>query len=218
MPFDRLILETLNTLYMVGVSSLITLLFGLPLGLLLYFLDHKLFFKNRLLYFPIALLVNFARATPFAIFIIVVIPLTRALVGTTLGTTASIVPLSLGAIPFFARLVEGTCKSTRTELIELCCVYNHSKVYALWHLVVLEKLPQIIRDFTQTVVTIISYSALAGLIGGGGLGKVAIQYGYQRYDFQTMSITLALLLLIVQLAQWGGECMARVIEKKRGLR
>jgi D-methionine transport system permease protein len=213
--FNLLVLEFLNTLYMIAVSAFLTLLFGLPLGTWLALLQRE---GGGVVYKTTATLVNFVRATPFAIFIILVMPLTRMIVGTTIGTTAAIVPLALGSIPFFARQVQATLASLANQKFELAFTCQATTWQTISHILIPESLPSLVRDFTLTVVTLISYSALAGIVGGGGLGKLAIQYGYQRYDFPMMFWTLAVLVLLVGCVQYVGECLAGQIEKKRGLR
>jgi D-methionine transport system permease protein len=212
---NLLAIEFLNTFYMIFVSATITLAAGLPLGTWLTLLQRD---GGGLLYKSIGTVVNFLRATPFAIFIILVMPLTRLIVGTTIGTTAAIVPLALGAIPFFARQVQATLASTSEKKFELAITCHASTWQLICFILIPESLPALIRDFTLTVVTLISYSALAGIVGGGGLGKLAIQYGYQRYDLSMMFWTLLLLVSLVGGVQFIGEKLAIGIERKRGLR
>lgn len=201
---------TLETLYMVFGSALFGTLIGFPLGLVLFETKRGWF------YGALSTLVNIGRGIPFAILLIAVIPFTRFLIGSSLGTTASIVPLTLAAAPFFARLTEAALTAIPIGLQEAACVMGATRFQIVRGVLFPEALPALIRAETLLLVNLIGYSAMAGLVGGGGLGKVAIQYGYQRFNPLLMMTTLVLLLALVQLIQSGGEAVARRLEQKRG--
>jgi len=205
-------IELLHTLYMVGVATLFALLGGLPLGITLYQMRGQ-----RLIYVPLNTLVNIGRSIPFAILIVAIIPITRWIVGTSIGTTASIVPLTVAALPFFARIVESSLLEVNASLVEAAYVMGSSPQQVIRKVLVPEALPSLIRGLTLTCVTLIGYSTLAGLVGGGGLGQIAIQYGYQRFNLTMMLVTLALLLALVEGVQGIGNACAKAILKKRGL-
>lgn len=209
-------IEALNTLYMVLISGLIALLIGLPLGVLLTLTAPRGLLPRRWFYQPLSILVNIGRSIPFAILIVAIIPFTRFVVGTSLGTSASIVPLSVAAIPFFARLVEGALGEIEDELILAAQVMGASKRQVIWKLLIPESLPLLISGMTLTLVNLVGYSAMAGLVGGGGLGKIAIQYGYQRFNGFLLFWALVVLVVIVQLIQWGGDRFVLALSRKRG--
>lgn len=196
-----------ETLYMVGFSTFFTVLFGLPLGTWLFSTEtvHPSPKLNRLL----AALINFTRSIPFIILLVALIPLTRLLVGTSIGTTAAIVPLSLGAIPFFARLVHNAYRQIPVGLIETGFSMGASHFQMIRYLLLPEALPAIIQAITVTAITLVNYSAMAGTMGGGGLGDLAIRYGYQRFDLSVMLITVVVLVIIVQFLQFIGDSFAK---------
>ncbi|MGC0420474.1 methionine ABC transporter permease [Embleya sp. AB8] len=207
----RPLLETATqeTLYMVGVATLITVLIGLPIGLLLVLTDRgaPLAFApaNKLL----GLVVNVGRSVPFLILLVALIPFTRWVTGTTIGTDAAIVPLTVGAIPFFARLVETAVREVDKGLIEAAQSMGASTVTVVRKVLVPEAVPSIISAITVTIVAIVGYSAMAGVVGGGGLGDLAIRYGYQRFETNLMLVTIAVLVVLVQLVQFLGDLLSR---------
>lgn len=208
--------ELLNTLYMVIVSTLFAFLIGLPLGIFLTMTD-----KGGLKPMPAAnrflgTLVNIGRSIPFAILIIAIIPFTRWIVGTSIGTTAAIVPLTLAAAPFVARLVESALKEIDPAIVDAARVMGSTHAQIVKKVLIPEALPLLITGVTLTVVNLIGYSAMAGLVGGGGLGKVAILYGYQRFNGFLMLITLAILVILVEIVQWIGKWMVEIVLKRRG--
>lgn len=202
--------ETLATIYMVFASAFFAFLIGLPLGIALFLTERGSLYRT------LGTIVNIGRSIPFAILMIVLIPFTRLIVGTSLGTTAAIVPLSIAAAPFFARLVESALKEIDHSLIEAALLMGAQKHHIVSKVLLPEALPSLIRAVTTTVVTLVGYSAMAGLVGGGGLGKVAIQYGYQRFDTFLMVTTLIILVALVEIIQWGGNALASRIEYQRG--
>ncbi len=208
-------IETWNTVYMVIASAFFSTLIGLPLGVFLL-----IFPKNRypVFYRALETLVNIGRSFPFAVLMVALIPVTRFIVGTSLGTTASIVPLSITAIPFVARIVETSLLGVDKQLIEAALIMGSTTWQMVTKVFLREAAPSIISGLTLTVVNLIGYSAMAGLIGGGGLGQVAIQYGYNRFNTFIMGITVFLLLVIVQIAQWIGNSIVHRMMKRRGLK
>jgi D-methionine transport system permease protein len=208
--------EFFNTLYMVGVSACLAFLIGLPGGVALTLTAPQGLKENRSLYRILGTMVNIGRSIPFAILMVAIIPFTRWVVGTSIGTTASIVPLTLAAIPFVARVVEGALKGVDLHLIEAAIVMGSTTRQMVSKVYLPEASPPLIRGAALIVVNLIGFSAMAGLVGGGGLGKVAIQYGYQRFNGFLMLVTLVLIVLLVECVQYGGDGLAALIVKKRG--
>jgi D-methionine transport system permease protein len=205
MLFDLLI-ATSETLYMVFASTLFAALLGLPLGTLLH-ITNKIKpgrFLNRFL----SLIINSARSIPFIILLVALIPFTRLLVGTSIGTHAAIVPLTLGATPFFARLVNNIYQSLPPGLTEAGFSMGASTWQLIRYILLPEAMPALIHAITLTAITLVNYSAMAGTVGGGGLGDLAIRYGYQRFDITIMLATILILILIVQGLQMAGDRMA----------
>ncbi len=205
MLFNMLCQATVETIYMVGISGLLALLFGLPLGILLFLTAnpklHEMIYFNHSLSF----LVNIVRSVPFIILLIAIIPVTRLIVGSSIGTNAAIVPLSLAAIPFLARLVEGILHELPSGLIEAAIAMGASPAQIVWRFLLPESMPGIISCFCTTLINLIGYSAMAGAVGGGGLGDLAIRYGYQRFDSQMMLLTVIILIVLVQGLQTIGQ-------------
>lgn len=209
-------IEVWNTCYMVLASALIALAVGLPLGVLLAVSDKGHLQENRWLYTTLGTLVNIGRSFPFAILMVAVIPLTRFIVGTSLGTTASIVPLSIAAIPFAARLTETAFKEVDKSLVEAAIVMGSTPWQVIVKVLLPESLPSLIAGATTMIINLIGYSTMAGTMGGGGLGKVAIQYGYQRFNPFIIAVTVFILIVIVQSVQWIGNALVRKINRQRG--
>jgi D-methionine transport system permease protein len=206
---------TLDTIYMTGMSAFIAYLFGLPLGVALVVTGPKglrpLLRFNQVL----GAIVNIVRSVPFIILLIAVIPFTRLVVGTSIGSTASIVPLAIGAIPFIARMVESSLKELDTGTIEAAQSMGASLKQIIFRVMLPECLPSLILGATITAITLIGYSAMAGTVGGGGLGDIAIRYGYYRYQNDLMVLTILLLLLIVQGIQSLGNLLSRKADRKQ---
>ncbi|MCP5469844.1 MAG: ABC transporter permease [Chlamydiales bacterium] len=202
---------------MVLLSTVFATLIGIPLGILLTLTGKGGLKELPWFYHFLSFVVNVGRSVPFAILIIAIFPFTRLIVGTSVGTTASIVPLTITAAPFLARVIEGALLEVNCALIEAAQVMKASIRKIVWRVLIPEALPSIVQAITQMTVTLIGYSAMAGLVGGGGLGKVAIQYGYQRFDGFLMFITLVLLLLLVWVVQGIGNGITYSIRRKRGL-
>lgn len=208
--------EFLNTLYMVGASAFFAYLIGLPLGIVLTLTDKGGLKANRYFNQSLGMAVNIGRSIPFAILMVAIIPLTRWIVGTSIGTTASIVPLTLAAAPFVARIVEASLKQIDPHVIEAAVVMGSTTGQIVTKVYLPEGYPGLVRGAALTVVNLIGYSAMAGLVGGGGLGKVAIQYGYQRFNGFLMLVTLVLLVMLVECTQGFGNALERAILRKRG--
>jgi D-methionine transport system permease protein len=194
---------------MVGVATLFTVLIGLPIGMLLVLTDRggPLAFApaNKLL----GLVVNIGRSIPFLILLVALIPFTRWVTGSTIGTDAAIVPLTVGAIPFFARLVETAVREVDRGLIEAAQSMGANTFTIVRKVLIREAVPSIVSGLTVTVVAIVGYSAMAGVVGGGGLGDLAIRYGYQRFETNLMLVTIAVLVVFVQIVQFLGDFVSR---------
>jgi D-methionine transport system permease protein len=196
---------SLDTLSMLGGSLLFTLLLGLPLGVLLFLTGPRQLFAQPLLYGLLSLLANVLRSVPFVILLILMIPLTVLLTGTSLGVAGAIPPLVVGATPFFARLVETALREVDRGIIEATQSMGASTLQIITRALLPEALPGIIAAITVTAITLVSYTAMSGLIGGGGLGDLAVRYGYQRYQPDVMAVTVVLLLVLVQVLQNTGD-------------
>ncbi|MDR3135694.1 MAG: ABC transporter permease [Deltaproteobacteria bacterium] len=204
----------LQSLYMVSVSTLLTSFFGIPLGVLVVIARKGHILENRVLYRALGFIINATRSIPFPIFIVFVIPLTRFIVGTSIGSTAVIVPLTLAAIVFMARLTETSLLEVPYGVIEAAQSIGASRWQIVWNVLLPEAKPGLTMAVTITVITLISYSAMAGAVGGGGLGDLAIRYGYQRYQTDIMFITVIILLLFVQAIQVLGDNLVRRFSRK----
>lgn len=196
-----------ETLYMVFLSSLISVIFGMPLGIYMYLCGFV--HKHPKQYQLLNAIVNITRSVPFIILMIALIPLTRLMVGSSIGTNAAIVPLSLGAIPFFARLIDNTCQGLSKGLIEAGEAMGANTWQLVNQIIIPECLPAFIQAITVLAVTLVNYSAMAGAVGGGGLGDLAIRFGYQRFNPTVMIVTVLLLIILVQLIQAGGDRVAK---------
>jgi D-methionine transport system permease protein len=202
---------SLESLYMVSVSVSLTALAGIPLGILLVVCRRGHILEHRPLSLSLAFLVNATRSIPFPIFIVFVMPLTRLMAGTSIGTTATIVPLTLGAVVFMARLAETALLEVPRGVIEAAQAAGASSRQIIWRVLLPEARAGLIMAVTITVITLISFSAMAGYIGGGGLGDLAIRYGYQRYQTRIMLVTVVLLVVVVQALQALGDHLVRRI-------
>lgn len=210
-----LINATLETIYMVSLAAIFTLMIGLPVGVLLFLCRKDGLFPNKGIALLLNLLVNIGRALPFVVLLIALIPFTRWIVGTTLGSTAAIVPITLGAFPFFARLVESALDEVERGRIEAVVAMGGNSWHLICRVLLPEALPALLTGLTLTIVMLIGFSAMAGVIGGGGLGDLAIRYGYQRFDNQIMAVTIVILLLLVFVVQKSGERLVRRLEHRR---
>jgi D-methionine transport system permease protein len=200
---------TRETLVMVGVAMAVTVPLGLALGVLLLITGRDGVLEQPALNRVLGAIVNVGRSVPFIILLVAVIPLTRALVGTTIGTTAAIVPLALATIPFFARIVETALREVPGGLVEAALAAGANRRQVVAKVLIPEALPSLVSGTTITSIGVIGYSAMAGAVGGGGLGDVAIRYGYQRYESTVTIATVVVLVLLVQLLQLAGDRIAR---------
>ena len=210
----NLVPAILETSYMVFGSGLITVLFGLPLGLLLASSSASGLRPRPALNQAVGFVVNIVRSFPFIILIISIQPLTRLIVGTSIGWQAVVVPLTIGAIPFFARLVESNVAAVSPGKIEAAQMMGASNLRIEWGVQVREALPQLVQSATVLLVTLVGYSAMAGAVGGGGLGQLAINYGYNRWETDTMVITVIVIIIFVQLIQMVGDFITKLVDHR----
>ena len=206
---------TFETLYMTLASTLLAYLIGLPMGALLVTSDSEGIVPMRLLNQVLNIVVNITRSIPFLILLIAVIPLTRLITGTTIGSTATIVPLVIAAAPFIARLVESSIKEVDYGIIEASLSMGASPMQVVTKVMIPEAKPSLIIGAAIATTTILGYSAMAGIVGGGGLGDIAIRFGYYRYETGMMVITVVLLVLIVQLFQEVGMKIAQKQDRRK---
>lgn len=212
----QLLLDSLwETCYMVAISSILATLFGLPLGVVLTITDKGHILENKPVNTILGNIVNAARSVPFIILMVAIIPLTRILVGTSIGTTAAIVPLTISATPFIARIIEGSLKEVHNGVIEAAQSMGATPRQIIMKVLLPEAMPSIILGITLAVVSLINFSAMAGAIGGGGLGDLAIRYGYQRFRVDIMLITVVILIVMVQLVQSFGDGLSRKYNKNK---
>jgi D-methionine transport system permease protein len=203
-----------ETFYMVAVSSLVSALLGIPLGVILV-ITGKGGIKEHLIFNQtLGAIVNAARSTPFIILMVAIIPFTRIIVGTSIGTNAAIVPLSIAAIPFVGRVVESALKEVDAGLIEAAQSMGATPCQIIMKVLIPEAMSSIILGMTLTVISLIGYSAMAGAIGGGGLGDLAIRYGYQRFRADVMLATVVILIAMVQVVQSSGDYFAHKLNKR----
>lgn len=206
---DRLWQGLLDTLLMVGVSSLLALLAGIPLAVFLVTSSKGGIFEAPRLNQALGAIVNLFRSIPFLILMVALIPFTRLIVGTTYGVWAAVVPLTIAATPFFARIAEVSLREVDHGLIEAAQAMGCRRWHIVWHVLLPEALPGIVGGFTITLVTMINSSAMAGAIGAGGLGDLAYRYGYQRFDSQVMLAVIVALVALVSLIQFSGDRLAK---------
>lgn len=199
---------TWQTIEMVFVSLFFAVIIGLPLGVCMFVTRHTQLAKKPILHSILGLVVNVLRSIPFIILLVAITPITRFIVGTSIGTVAAMVPLAASAIPFFARLVESAICEIPLGLIEASLAMGATLYQIVWKVLVREARAAIVRATTLTAITLVGYTAMAGAIGGGGLGNVAIMYGYERFEIHVMIITVVILVLMVQLFQWFGDWIA----------
>ncbi|HZW20880.1 methionine ABC transporter permease [Noviherbaspirillum sp.] len=200
---------TIDTLTMTGVSLVFTVLLGLPLGVLLFLTARGQLLEQRGVYAVLSLAVNVLRSLPFIILLIVMIPLTLVLVGTSLGVEGTIPPLVAGTTPFFARLVENVLREVDRGVIEACQAMGAKTHQIVINALLPEALPGLLAAATVTTIALVSYAAMSGVVGGGGLGDLALRYGYQRFQTDVMIVTVSILVVLVQLLQYGGDRLVR---------
>lgn len=211
---ERLWQAFLDTLLMVGVSSLLALLAGIPLAVFLVTSSKGGIFEAPRLNQVLGSVVNLFRSIPFLILMVALIPFTRWIVGTSYGVWAAVVPLTIAATPFFARIAEVSLREVDHGLIEAAQAMGCRRWHIVWHVLLPEALPGIVGGFTITLVTMINSSAMAGAIGAGGLGDLAYRYGYQRFDSQVMLTVIVALVVLVSLIQFAGDRLARGLNKR----
>jgi D-methionine transport system permease protein len=214
LPFDRLLGSLGETLVMTAVSGAISFAIGLPLGLVLVGTAPGGFWENRWVNGSVGAVVNGFRSLPFIILLVAVIPLTRILVGTSIGTAAAIVPLSISGIPYFGRVAEVALREVDRGLIEAVRAMGGGNWTIIREALVPEALPSLIAGFTVTLVLLVGASAMAGAVGAGGLGDLAIRYGYQRFETSVMIAVIVVLIGLVALIQAGGDRLARSVDHR----
>ena len=212
---DLLITGTIDTLLMVGVSAFFALLIGLPMAVILVNTSEHGIYPSKSINQSLGWIVNITRSIPFLILMVALIPLTRLIVGTSYGVWAAVVPLTLAAMPFFARIAEVSLREVDQGLIEAAQAMGCNRKQIVWHVLLPEALPGIVAGFTVTLVTMINSSAIAGAIGAGGLGDIAYRYGYQRFDMQIMLAVIVVLIVLVMLIQATGDTLANQLDKRK---
>ena len=193
---------------MIGTAMIISLIIGGALGLLLYLTSSKLFFKNKLINSIAGFVINIIRSLPFIILLVLLLPLTKIIVGSNIGPEAATVPITIAAIAFFARLSEGAFSEVDNGVIEAAISSGASLHLILSDVLIVEAFPSLIRGITVNLVSLIGFSAMAGIVGGGGIGDLAIRYGYYRYETGVMIVTVLILLILVQSIQIFGDMLA----------
>ena len=203
-----------ETLYMVVMSTAFAYIIGIPLGVALYITDKNGICKNKVVNFILGLITNLIRSIPFLILVVAIIPFTRAVVGTSIGPGATIVPLVVSAAPFVARMVESSLNEVNQGVIEAALAMGSSKIQIIFKVLLPEAKPSLLLGGTITLATVLGYSAMAGFVGGGGLGAIAINDGYYRYKKDILWITVALIVVIVQIFQLAGQGIAKKTDKR----
>ena len=211
---DLLIKGVQETLYMVIISTLAAYIIGIPLGIIVFITDKKGIRPNRIINFLVGIIINVLRSIPFLILLVAIIPFTRLIAGTTIGVDATIVPLVVAAGPFVARMVESSLKEVDKGVIEAARAMGASDLQIVFKVLIPEAKPSLLVGVTISAATILGYSAMAGFVGGGGLGAIAINYGYYRYKTNIMLITCAILVLIVQIIQEAGIRFVNKTDKR----
>ncbi|EOW6721018.1 methionine ABC transporter permease [Cronobacter dublinensis] len=206
---------TLETLYMVGLAALFTVLIGLPVGVVLFVTRRDGVLPQPRLNGLLGGVINVGRSLPFIVLLIALIPLTRVIIGTTLGSTAAVVPITIGAFPFFARVVENALDEVDKGRAEAIIAMGGNAWHVISKALLPEALPALLAGITLTVVMLIGFSSMAGVIGGGGLGDLAIRYGYQRFNNEVMAATVVILVVLVQGVQTLGDRLVRRLAHRR---
>ena len=209
-----LIQGTGTTIVMTGVSTLLAYALGIPLGVLVTVTAPGSLRPHKAFNGVLGWIVNVGRSIPFIILLVALIPLTRFIVGTSLGTPGAIVPLVIAATPFVARMIEAALREVDAGVIEAAQSFGSSALQIIWKVMLRESLPSIVRGVSITFITLFGYSAMAGAIGAGGLGDIAIRYGYYRYQDDVMFATILILIVLVQLVQSVGDLVARRIDRR----
>ena len=215
MVFSMILDSTLETLYMVFFSTFFSLLMGFPIGILLVITKEGNILEKPKLNKVLEIIINTLRSFPFIILMICLFPLSRIIVGTTIGSTAAIVPLSISAAPFVARMIEGALNEVDRGLIEASSSMGASNSTIIWKVMIPETMSHIIHGITVTVISLIGFSAMAGTIGAGGLGDLAIRFGYQRFKTDIMIYSVIVIILLVQVLQSLGNYLVYRAKKNR---
>lgn len=203
-----------ETIYMVAVSMTIASVLGIPLGVLLHTTSRGQILESPALNRIIGVIVNAIRSIPFIILMVAIIPLTRILVGSAIGTTAAMVPLVIASVPFIGRQVETSLKEVPYGLVEAALAMGATPCQIIWHVLLPEAMSSIAAQLTTVIISLVGESAMAGAIGGGGLGDLAIRYGYQRFRPEIMLATVVILIILVQAVQFAGNTLAKRLDKK----
>lgn len=210
---EIIIQSTQETLYMVFVSGLISVIIGLPLGVILYITRENGLRENKLVFSVLDFIINIFRSLPFIILMIIVRPISTLIVGKSIGPTAAIVPLTIAAAPFIARLFESSFSKIDKGIIEAAKSMGSSNWQIIKKVLISEAFPNIVNDITMTLINLVGYSAMAGSIGGGGLGNLAVRYGVYNYKFEYLIIAVIIIILLVQLVQAVGTALYKKINK-----
>ena len=197
----------LQTVYMLFVPTILATLIGFVIAVVLVITKSDGLKPNKSVYSVLGLVVNMVRSFPFIILLISIIPLTRLIVGTSIGETAALVPITIGSAPFIARLIESSLNEVDPGLIEAAKSFGATKRQIIFKVMLKEATPSIISGITIAIITILGYTAMAGAVGAGGLGNVALMYGYQQFDKNVILYTVVALILIVQVIQWAGDLL-----------
>ena len=212
---DMIITGIGQTLYMTILSTVVGYVFGLPLGVMLAVFDKDGLRPNKAVYKVLDVISNIIRSIPFLILLILIIPLTRLIVGQSYGSSATVVPLVVAAIPFIGRMVESSIKEVDAGVVEAARSMGASDLRIIVKVLLLESRTSLITGATIAIGTILGYSAMAGSVGGGGLGDIAIRYGYYRYQTDIMLVTIVILVLLVQIMQWIGMLLSKKLDRRK---
>ncbi|MEK3879805.1 MULTISPECIES: methionine ABC transporter permease [unclassified Paenibacillus] len=212
--WEEMLEATIATLKMIAISGIFTIILGLPLGIVLYLWGKSNNVIIRVVYSVLSFVVNILRSVPFIILMVALIPFSKAIMGTSIGVLGTIPALVIGAAPFFARLVETALREVDRGIIEAAQGMGASTGQIVMRVLLPEARPGLLAGVTITVVTLVSYTAMSGMIGGGGLGDLAIRYGYYRYEKEVMIISVALMVILVQLLQMAGDRLVRHFTRK----
>ncbi|APU59970.1 methionine ABC transporter permease [Clostridium botulinum] len=210
---DMLFKALKETLYMVSISTILSILLGFIPSIILIITDEKGLKPNKVIYKSLDFVVNLLRSFPFIILMVAILPFTKAIVGKTIGTTAAIVPLTIAAVPFATRVLESAMKEVDEGVIEAAKSLGASDIQIIFKVIIKESMPSMIVAITLTIISIVAYSAMAGAIGGGGLGDVAIKYGYYRFKTDIMIYTVVILIILVQVIQSLGNILYKRLNK-----
>lgn len=203
-----------QSIYMVAISLAVAIVGGLPLGLILFITDRGLFLENIPVQSVIGIIVNIVRSIPYIILLVALLPLTKIITGTTIGPTAASVSLSVAAIPFFARIVESSLREIDKGVIEAAVAVGATPWMIIKDVLLPEAKPSVIQGLTLTTISLVGYSAMAGIVGGGGIGDLAIRFGYYRYDNTVMVTTIVILIVLVQFIQFSGDKITRLVDRR----